>query len=292
MTAGVPVFFLAADEDRALVLVRIGQMIGISRDALDSDTPDPEAVEKLAAHLASLPFECMDPDEPSTTVEAAAAELRRRYPKGSAVLVIDSLQRARCEATFTCESEMTRAEAMMMAIKSVSAMGITPIALSELNRSSYASNDPRARTAGMAAGKHSGAIEYIARVLVNVERGKDDIIKMTVEKPTGHNDKPIALRFDAASASFTETTAEHAADPDPLDELLANARRVDGALRRTNLKGLDGVRAGAGMSKTRAANALRFLIEKAVVFKNSEGFYQHTMAPFPDVAPGNRSPQD
>lgn len=294
LRAGVPVFFLAADEDRDLILVRFGQHIGISRNRLDSDSPDPEAVEELAAHLAALPFECIDPDEPGSTLEGVARELRRRYPTGTAVLVADSLQRARCDASVLCDSETARVEAMMEASKAVSKMGITLIALSELNRGAYRSRDARQNVSGMASGKHSGSIEYVARVLVNLDTAKDDVIKMTVAKPTGYDEDVIALRFDREACSFEVTdlpTDDDAGGPDATaDRFFEDVQRVDALLRRgTKFKSQGAIGKAIKMKKATVGRVMAYLEADAeLVTKNEKGFYQHSHAPLPGSQTGER----
>lgn len=173
---------------------------------------------------------------------------------------------------------------MMAALKWISggALRITVVALSELNRGAYRSKDAKLNSNGMAAGKHSGAIEYVSRILVNLHTAKDDVVRVEVEKPTGYADQPLGLRFDRLAATFTETDAPGEDDSErPGDEFMAVVRKVDGILRRMNVKNLNTLSRAARVRKGDAGLAVSHLSDLGMVFKNDLGFYQHNGSPLP-----------
>jgi hypothetical protein len=76
---GVPVAYVAGDEAREGILIRLGQQAGIDRKYLEEGAP--VALDDLEKYLAELPMLLVDPDEDiGVDVATVATALRRRWP--------------------------------------------------------------------------------------------------------------------------------------------------------------------------------------------------------------------
>jgi replicative DNA helicase len=201
---GAQVSVLAADEPAIGLLVRVGQILGLDRRALEDG--DAEAREALRAAVADVPgLTILDADDASTTIEAAAATLRPE--RGPSVLVVDSLQMARAAGSAEAETPRARVEAVLCACKATTRRGITVVATSELARGAYRSRDAAERTDDLAAGKESGAIEYAAGSLL-VLRSVPDAngqIDVTIPKNRGGDKTPFRLAMNFERATLHET---------------------------------------------------------------------------------------
>jgi KaiC/GvpD/RAD55 family RecA-like ATPase len=164
--AGLAVGILAVDEEPEDVVVRVAQMAGCTREKLQHQDPAEleDAIDQLEG--SHLYFYTGD-----TTIEAAAADLAAHAAAANrrAVLIVDSLQTARCEALRgvrkTNISPRDVVEANVAAFRSVtSTHRMIGIATSEANRAAY--RDGGVMQAGMAAGAESRSIEYAAQTLI------------------------------------------------------------------------------------------------------------------------------
>jgi archaellum biogenesis ATPase FlaH len=203
---GIPVGFLAKDEDREGILYRIGQATGLRLEDLENDTDDARA--RLAEALEDLPsFMLRDQDEEGVTLEEFVEELTSLAAGRPAVLIIDSLQTVRTEAHAGLDDKRRRIEANVAALKAIGKrLGWLVIATCELARGAYRSRDAADRINDLAAFKETGDIEYaiaIGLVLRSVN-DEPDLVDVTVPKAKRGRPEPFRLKLDFRHACFSE----------------------------------------------------------------------------------------
>ena len=167
---GIPVSFICADEDADGVLIRFGQLAGLSRESLEAG--DPTARSLLASWCESVPFLLYDVDETEITIEKAAEELRVFAGDRPSVLIVDSIQTVRPSGDLPKGADLrTRTNAVIRSLKSAAKKyGHIVLASSELSKSAYRNKDQTENTNLLSAFKESGDIEYgvgLAVVLIN-----------------------------------------------------------------------------------------------------------------------------
>jgi len=206
---GIPVAYIAGDEPRDGILIRLGQQHGLDRKSLEGGYP--VALSDLAAHLDTLPLTVLDPDnDRGINLPAVAAELRRRYPEGPAVLVVDSLQAvARRITDDVADSPRAKTEAAVRECKAIAKQhGLLLVALSELARGAYRGGPDQ--TNDLAAAKESGAIEYECGALCVLRpvEGDPGLVAVSWAKARPGRVEPFSLRQCHARASFAVETGE------------------------------------------------------------------------------------
>jgi KaiC/GvpD/RAD55 family RecA-like ATPase len=212
--AGVPVAFLASDEDADGIEVRIGQSLGISRTLLEE--ADPGARTELAEHMRQVPaFHLIDAEEEEvSTLEAVAERLASLRPPGEpAVLVVDSLQTVTALAAEKARDPRDKINLVLKTLKTIAKRyRLTVIVTSELARGAYREaqgKNGKGEVNLLAAFKESGAIEYgvtLAMVLRALEEPDANIEAVVVKNRLGGpRDKPtIRLWMDESRAEVTE----------------------------------------------------------------------------------------
>jgi KaiC/GvpD/RAD55 family RecA-like ATPase len=244
---GVPVAILAADEAPEGIIMRLAQLEGGDAERLDSG--DAEEWARAFECLARLPIYVADE---SATVEAVAGELAANADGHPAVLVVDSIQRARAAGTDSADNPRARVDAVVSALKAVTAAGpCVTLATSELARGAYRSRDAADRIDDLAATKESGSVEYAAQTMVVLRSvpESDDLIEVSTPKNRGPRFRRPAfrLRLDHARASVSEV---------PLDasEVTTAAERARSGVREdaTTLARVIGANPGIGERELRA----------------------------------------
>jgi KaiC/GvpD/RAD55 family RecA-like ATPase len=216
---GIVVGLLAVDEEDTDLLTRLAQRVGHSRK--NCEIRSGAVLDQIQAELAALPIRFYDA---SWTIEDAAADLAafaaRRGEKRMA-LAIDSLQTVHCDADRITErelSEMAAVTARVQAIRKVaSRYRLIALTTSEMSRSAYRKADPDDLTSTMAASKHSGAVEYSARVLLGLRsvKGESDLIEVDVAKNKhGPSGELVYLRVDRSEQSLWQANYEAPPKPD------------------------------------------------------------------------------
>jgi KaiC/GvpD/RAD55 family RecA-like ATPase len=204
--AGVPVTFLAFDEEADAVAIRIGQAGGQAREHLEAGVAHAvrAAAARAAGPLAAL--ELVDGEDDGATIEDAAEALRARAGAGPAVLVVDSLQTAAIR-TRAKESRREEIDARVGALKSAAKSGLLVVATTELARGSYRSKNSAEQIDDLAAAKESGGIEYAASMLLVLRSvpGTPDLVDVTVPKNRlGPERAPWRFRLDFDRATVAE----------------------------------------------------------------------------------------
>jgi len=208
---GAVCMYLAADEPARGILTRLGQLEGFEREALGAgEERGQQTREAFAARVRERNCQTVviDPayDE-ARTIEDVHAELVALAGDRPRVLVIDSLQRARCLAADACNDPRSKVNAKLDLLREHANGGTLVILLSEMGRASY---DIDAERNPLAAGKESGAVEYDADLQINLysAKGLTGMVDAVVAKSRFSADKPMfRLRLDFARASFSEVSA-------------------------------------------------------------------------------------
>jgi archaellum biogenesis ATPase FlaH len=165
---GVHVAVLAADEGALGLVVRIGQLVGEDRDALER--ADAFALERVAlaseSTLATLAI--VDASTPGASIGAIAHELATRAASATGVLIVDSIQSiARAPAYEAHDGMRARVDAVLVDLRAAAARGLVVIAASEVSRIFYSGRGGTdAPPDPLAAAKESGGVEYAADALI------------------------------------------------------------------------------------------------------------------------------
>lgn len=204
---GIPTFYLANDEPREDILIRLGQMHGLNRDQLEAGAEG--AKRSLADHLATLPLWVLDPDEDDEAdVLAIVLAMREKFPEGSLVLVLDSLQTiAQSIPDKVAEGPRAKVDLVLAWVKTAARKhGVFVVLLSEMNRSAYKYKG-ESPVEDIAAGKESGGIEYglDAMCLLRNIPDTNGVVAVTWAKSRLGKVEPFALQKHDATATFTET---------------------------------------------------------------------------------------
>jgi archaellum biogenesis ATPase FlaH len=237
---GVPVAYVAGDEAREGILIRLGQQAGIDRKYLEEGAP--VALDDLEKHLQELPMLLVDPDEDvGVDVATVATALRRRWPvEGPAVIIIDSLQAmARRIPDDVSDTPRAKVDAFMKSCKAAAKRHqLVIICLSELARGAYRGGNDQ--TNDLAAAKESGAIEYEAGALCVLRPVEEEpgLVTVSWAKSRPGRVEPFALRLDhkTATVSAEEPPSKKKGTPEEgdaayrelLDQVAETVRRNQG----------------------------------------------------------------
>jgi KaiC/GvpD/RAD55 family RecA-like ATPase len=275
-TAGVPVFYLAADGGTEDVMVRLGQRLGFHRDKLEcgDDETRKAYARKIAA--ASLPFDVDD----DMTIENACTRLDdmcRERGTDRGVLVVDSIQTAGSERhDDKTRDPRARIDATVQALRAVRERKHLAIVTSEVPRSYYADEkkDP------LAAFKESGAIEYAADLAVllspDAKANQPDVIVVQVTRKnrlgSGQPTFFVQLKRDRADVIELESkpTRRAAADKSSRtadDVLEAITSLGPGEWSESKIReGVQRVRGREGRADTTATrSALGTLVDRGLI---------------------------
>ncbi|MCK6536128.1 MAG: hypothetical protein L6Q84_24445 [Polyangiaceae bacterium] len=283
---GITVGLLAVDEDAGDLVTRLAQRTGYSRHHCEAR--DAGVLERMGAELEGLPVRFYDG---AWTIESAAHDLATFASGGRAMLGVDSVQTVQCQAELAGR-ELSTAEAVAertRAIRSVATRHrLIAIATSEMSRGAYAHGEDR--TATLAAGKWSGAIEYSARVLLGLRSvpGETDLVELELAKNKhGPRDERLFLRLDRRSQTLAAVGYEP--PPEGVREAERDGRTRDRTTRDAGAAALvvatrpglvrheveAAVRAAAGVGAQRARDALAALGEALVLVTGDRRAQRH-----------------
>lgn len=264
--AGCYAMYLAADEASEMIVVRLGQLAGWNRDALEDENP---AVRDGFARAAEgRNYLVVDPSEDRVSLEAAEKLLILKAGDRPRVLVVDSLQTILCEAADGAESPMERVKAVIHTCKRMAARGTIVVAIGEMSRAGYANGDRHKDRSALSAGKETGDVEYAAHVILGLRSVPEHVGQIDVEVAKNRlgRDKPdVRLVLDFDTLAMRETSA-----PDVDHERRARADSVAARFReavvsavRNNprLRTKDQVCRATGVSRNGSHRALLELLE-------------------------------
>jgi hypothetical protein len=203
-TIGHPAVMLAADEDVDDILIRVGQLHGISRELLEK--ADEQALTQLCEVLAKLPnMAIFDGDE--TTVEQSLDWLDAHAQPGvPGVFVGDSVQTMHTARSKELETRQ-RIDDVMQTIKSRTRTGkLVSIVTSEINRAFYRNVRQLEDLNDLAAFKESGGIEYAAKTAMVMRSVPDseDLFDVGMAKNRGGKKRVLRLQLDQNTTLMTE----------------------------------------------------------------------------------------
>jgi hypothetical protein len=276
LTEGIPVAFLAADEDAEAILIRLGQMHGLSREALENG--ERPAREALAAWCRSVPIILADADEDEDgTIEGVSRELSALAAGKPSAFIVDSIQTARTEAPAPAAKDADRRRGIdhvVSVLKKSAKIGQHVIAASsELARSAYRNKSQAENANPLAAFKESGAIEYgvsLAMALVSHPGTSDLVDAVVVKNRLGPGKPEFLLKLDHERAEVTEAKPAEVEGIDPLHlmkvEILDALDAHNGvALSRNALHRV------VGGNKAKFLKACAELVDAHVLFEDRSG---------------------
>jgi replicative DNA helicase len=222
---GIPVGFLAIDEEPGDLVGRFAQRFGIRR--AECEKREPRTLEFLRRALSHLRVRFYGPGR---SIESAADDLAQ-FAKGfakQAVLLVDSIQTVASAKVFG-QQDLSLREIVTENVKALRACAtrhkMIAIATSEMSRSFYRIVEGQDKLNDLAAGKESGAIEYSARVMLSLRsvKGEPDLIRIDVPKNKhGLSGAVLHMRIDRAHMKLEEAPAPD----DPNDSETKQAERV------------------------------------------------------------------
>ena len=231
---GCAVAVVAFDEPAEGLVTRAGQALGHSRESLESGGSEGKAArDAFAWDCRGRAITIVDPDrdERLSTVEDAAAALDDMAERGAEgrprVLVVDSLQTARCRAAAGAESTRERIDATLRTLRGIAKQGVLVIVTSEMARGGYRTGDRGIDVSALASGKESGSIEYGASLLLGLRTVKDEpgMVDVEVAKNRLGPAKPeFRLKLDHPSATFAEVERPAASAKQPAGAGIASAK--------------------------------------------------------------------
>lgn len=245
---GACAMYVASDENRTGIVIRVGQQHGLDREALESPMPAARArfARDLREHRPNLHI--IDPLRDRLTLEEAERKLAASAAAQGklAVLIVDSLQTVHSAAQGIDDSPHARLNAVINSCRAIADRGTIVIAISEMNRGGYRSASSVQENSMLASGAGSSRIEYGADLqmsLAAVAGEEAGLVDVSVNKNRIGSDKPaFRIRIDFARATFSEA----APPPEPARHQPA-ASRLEQAKQRVR----DAVRQNRGMRSQR-----------------------------------------
>ncbi len=271
LLAGVHVAFFAADEDADALLIRFGQLAGLSRDRLEDGDADEKA--KLAAWCESVPLMLVDGDE-DETLERVSRDLRDVAAGEPSVLIVDSIQTARTAETAPKGSDIrTRVNVVVRVLKHAAKVdGHLVVATSEISKAAYRNKAQAENINPLSAFKESGDIEYgISLAIVLTSRqGTSELVDAVVAKNRLGPGRPeFMLKLDHSRAGVSETNTEDAKRADPLYfvkvEVLETVREHMSPMSRNS------IHAKVGGNRRTVLDAINELIGVKTLFEEKRG---------------------
>ncbi len=235
---GACAMYVASDENRSGIVIRVGQQHGLAREALESPMPAARArfAKDLREHRPNLFI--IDPLRDRLTLEEAERKLSAtaRAQGKIAVLIVDSLQTVQSAAPAQDDTPHARLNAVINSCRAIADRGTIVIAISEMNRGGYRSTTGAQESSMLASGAGSSRIEYgadlqLSLAAVATEPGCVDV---SVNKNRIGSDKPtFRIRINFQRATFSEAELP----PEP------RVQNAEGRLAIAKRRVLDVVRA-------------------------------------------------
>lgn len=208
---GLKVVMLCLDEPRVDAAERIGQGLGFLHKELNADYPG--VLDAMAAKMKNEKIDIrLIPDEEvesQITIEDAGEFLLKEKAEVGYVLSVDSLHTAICRDEEDNDSPRVKIQKRMAALRALRHVGVMVLFSCEAARGAYASRDPNMRTAALAAGAESRAIEFGSDVVVMLSEGTAGSVKAEIAKNrVGRKLGVMNLQLDNASATLRTVDPE------------------------------------------------------------------------------------
>lgn len=263
--AGHPVVLLAADESAHGLLVRLGQLLGLDRGALERG--DVETRRRLTALCVDLQIAIVDQDEVDGAGVESAAELLGAMTKRAGVpgvFAVDSAQTVRCAAGDAADGIRLRISAAAEALKrAAKAHDALVLCTSEMARSSYRSKRSGDNSEALASMKESGALEYAGSLIIALTTDGDDVVNVALAKNRLGRRPSFALQLDRERAMFVEVP-EGDTEANAVESV---ARIIVSRLAATpaGVVGQQALRGLTGGNQSRRVAAVKLLLESGRV---------------------------
>jgi hypothetical protein len=230
---GIPVGMHGIDEWPDDLHTRVAQMAGFLLE--DIERAEPRVLDEIDRALATLPIRYYDAD---WSIEEAAEDLTREFHR-PCVYIADSTQTIRSRDLLRADSMRAIVDANLRGFQYVARrLRHLVLGTSEMNRGGYRSEDAAENYNDMAAGKESGAIEYVARVqlVLRSVKGHPGVIAVRAPKVKRGDECSFHLRLNRVTHAISECgvpagLADDAAEREQAK--LAKARKAVDADART-----------------------------------------------------------
>ena len=270
---GACAMYVASDENRTGIVIRLGQQHGLEREALES--PMPAARRRFAKDLRDHRpnLHIIDPLRDRLTLEeaerklAASAEAQGKI----AVLIVDSLQTVHSAAAAGEDSPHARLNAVINSCRAIADRGTIVIAISEMNRGGYRSTSGAQESSALASGAGSSRIEYGADLQMSLTAvaHENGVVDVSVNKNRIGSDKPtFRIKIDFARATFAETSPPpepERTQPAAAKLGAARARVRDCLLKHRGLRSQRDVLAHSEGSRSANADAYRDMVRTGLI---------------------------
>lgn len=280
----IPVFALFSDEGRTQAAVRIGVMLGVSLEDIETDPI--RAAPLIKERRGERSIYLVKPESPLGNVKSMFDLVASRVPKGDpAAVILDSVQTipARPDTDMSKEREAIKDFMRVCRGRAEEDRRIV-VASSQSNRESYRKRRAEENSVGITSFAGSASIEFLfdMGIVLSLPDEDSEIVRAQVVKNRlGHFKKRVPsmfyLRYDAESGKMSEVdeSSLEAANADaatarlrPLKQkllsLLKKASR-DGGLSGAKAQELSGIR------RTDVFAALKALVQDGLVFAETKG---------------------
>jgi replicative DNA helicase len=274
--AGCAVAFVAADESRESVVVRLGQLDGFDRTLLEGADGGRRAAFARQAHARAIAV--IDPFEDRVSLEATEQLLIELAAGKPRVLIVDSVQTVPCDAAAGVETKREQIEAVVEVLKGIAKRGTLVIAISEMSRAGYRTGKREHDISALAAGAESRALEYAAHLLLGLKpvRGETGIVDIEVAKNRLGPGKPeirVSLNFETLCFREIDRPLDDEVDREVHKSDALRTRILSAIAKDHELRTVNAVTRAAGARKRDAGSMLRELIEEGAIAR-VDGVYR------------------
>ena len=282
MSEKIPVFALFQDEGRTQAAVRMGVMLGVPLDEIE--TQPAVAAPIVAERTGERSIYLIDPESELGNVEAIFDYVAALVPKSdTAAIILDSIQTipARPDTDLSREREAIK-DFMRIARGRAASDRRIVITSSQSNRASYRSRRSEENTVGISNFSGSASIEFLfdMGLSLSLPDENSDVVRVEVVKNRlGHFKKRVArifhIRYDNDSGKMLEIdeASVEAANADAAiarlkpvkDKILTLLQSKPGGLSGTKLQELSGVR------RTDIFASLKSLVTDKKIYPETKG---------------------
>lgn len=252
---GFHVAFVAADEGRDSILIRLAQLDGYPRESIEE--LDGGRREHFAMAAGVRHFTVIDPFDDHVSLEQAEQILIDDSQGRARVLVVDSVQTAPCEAADQYETTREQIEAKMRVLEGIARRGTLVVFISEMTRAAYRTGKRDQDISALAGAAESRKIEYASHLVLGLRsvKGESGLIDVEVAKNRLGKDKPdLRATLDFNTLRWSET--DRPMDEDVQKEIARSNAIRDRVLAGVKLKECKTHTAIAAAAQTRKRDAL------------------------------------
>ena len=256
---GCHVAFLAADEERGSILVRLAQLDGYPRESVEEF--DGGRREHFARAMSSRHFTVIDPFDDQVSLEQAEQILIDDAQARPRVLIVDSLQTIPCDEADTLETTQDQIKAKVAIIAGIARRGTLVVMISEMTRAGYRTGKRDQDISALSAGAESRKIEYASHLMLGLRsvKGETSIVDIEVAKNRLGQAKPdLRATLDFQSLRWREV--DRPIDDDVQKELVRELQirdRITVGVKKVECKTHTAIARAAGTRKRDALPVIR-----------------------------------